>query len=425
MCARPLAAMVAAADFTAPPPARARVLAAPSRGARGAGRALAVLAAALAATQPASAQQEMTSWTAAVAGTANATGMVSGNSTSIYATITSFAYPTGVAEVITTTSGSSFTALVVDRGNNVLRGQTLSLVTTPLNAGTTLLDYAPSTIALTHGNGTAGYMDGTGADVLTKVMFNQPFGISTCPTGYTSGTVNPDYGARYQIWVTDTGNHAIRGVSWTPGVALTTTPPSSNRKVTTLVGGAFGNADTASPTWSMTRSQATTKVTFGTLTGIASTGGFAFVCDSFFHRIRVVVTQNNSDIPIPRISSMSFSSSSINSASKTYTYTITNTPGPAASATMSAYPAALSPYPARGPYPNGAMGVYVQAGATFAVAGGGATLALSGPASTNGGGSDALFNAPTGIAWDGNRTANTTFVWTLYVAAAAAAAAAA
>ena len=335
-------------------------------------------------------------WTAAIAGTANASGAINAVDSN-----SSFAYPTGAAEVRTATSSTTLSAIVADAGNNLLRGLRLQMSSTPIN-GAALSLYMASAVSTVAGNGTAGFADGYGTACTTRVMFSRPWGISTFPLDVTS--------SKYLIWVADTGNHAVRGVSWTPGAAVT----SANRRVSTLTGsGIFGNADTAAASWTMTRTAATAGVTFGSLAGIASTGLVAFVVDTHFHRVRAVITQNNSNEPIARCSTTSFSASGTKAG--------TGTPV----ATTSTLPCA-TPYAALGPYPNpalrpvlqsGGYGLgYIEAGASFAVAGGGGSLAQAGSAASNGAGSAALFSSPTGIAWDGNASAAAAFTWTLYVA---------
>lgn len=85
-----------------------------------------------------SAARALVPWTVSVAGTANVTG--DANTPPFNAS--SFNLPSGAAEVITSSSNSTFTAVIVDRGNHQLRGQSFSLAAPSVT-------YAPSSKVLT------------------------------------------------------------------------------------------------------------------------------------------------------------------------------------------------------------------------------------------------------------------------------------
>jgi len=92
-------------------------------------------------------------WTAAIAGTANASGAINAVDSN-----SSFAYPTGAAEVRTATSSTTLSAIVADAGNNLLRGLQLQMSSTPIN-GAALSLYMASAVSTVAGNGTAGFAD--------------------------------------------------------------------------------------------------------------------------------------------------------------------------------------------------------------------------------------------------------------------------
>lgn len=121
--------------------------------------------------------------------------------------------------------------------------------------------------------------------------------------------------------------------------------------VNTIVGNtSAGTQDTIAPYVGMPAVDATAGVTFDGPTGLASIGQVLFVCDTNNNRIRAVVADAASGFPV---------------------------------------------------------------GTTLAVAGGGTSLVEAGSALNNGAGSNALFSAPTGLAWypTGNPAQ-----WTLFIA---------
>ena len=226
-----------------------------------------------------------------------------------------------------------FTALIADQGNNRLRMQILN-TTALLPLSTYILPNPPTsgsnnTIS-TFAGAAAGYADGVG----TAARFNSPYGVASYFAAASTTTV--------MLWVSDTGNNAIRAVNFSSGL------------VTTLVGNtSAGSQDTISPSASMTTANATNQVTFSGPTGIASVDLFLFVCDTLSNRIRVVI----------------------------------------------AAPLVGAP----------------PVGTTYPVAGGGLSRSQAGSALVDGDGTSALFNAPTGLVWDGNLDAAAALKWTLYV----------